>query len=180
MYPAARGAVSATRSSRSSAVDVEDQRDALQHPVAGVLRRREVGLKHEAAPHLVAARLRDVDGRGEAVGQPQARCLGGDDLQQGELLDQLLGRLARQLAGGVVPGGALQVEPADVAAVPILYRVEEGGCCLKKGGAGWFAPTLSTCSFQKPTTPLCTNPISNTHFGRSGTWLMSVYLVTCV
>lgn len=41
-----------------------------------------------------------------------------DDLQQRQLVHQLLGRLPRQLAGVMVPGRALQVEPAHVAAVP--------------------------------------------------------------
>mmetsp|Transcript_7802 Transcript_7802/g.35411 ORF Transcript_7802/g.35411 Transcript_7802/m.35411 type:complete len:418 (+) Transcript_7802:111-1364(+) len=98
-------------------VDVKAQGHALQHPVAGVLRRGEVRLEHQADTHRVTPRLRHVDGSLERILQLQLASLDGNHLQDGQLGDEHLWILALQHAAFQVPARALQVKALDVRAV---------------------------------------------------------------
>mmetsp|Transcript_14108 Transcript_14108/g.33880 ORF Transcript_14108/g.33880 Transcript_14108/m.33880 type:complete len:904 (+) Transcript_14108:88-2799(+) len=98
-------------------VDVEAQRHALQHPVAGVLGGGQVRLQHQPHAHGVAPALGHVHRGLEGVLQLELGRLDGDHLQDGQLGDQHLGVLAPQHAALHVPRRALQVQPLDVAPV---------------------------------------------------------------
>ena len=77
-------------------VAVECETHAHERPVAGVVGCGQIGLKHEADTHGVAAIGCGVDWGAEGVLQLQLVRLDGYDLQDGKLLHQLLGSRRHQ------------------------------------------------------------------------------------
>jgi len=69
-------------------VGVEDEADALQYPVAGVLGRMKVRLEHESDAHRVAALRRHVDRSTQSVLQLELVGLDWNDLDHRHRLHQ--------------------------------------------------------------------------------------------
>lgn len=79
--------------------------------------RFDVSVKHTSPTHGVASVLGDVHGGSNRIPQLEFVGLDGDDLDQGQLFDQLLGALVVETVALSVPPGSLQVQSLDVAAV---------------------------------------------------------------
>jgi hypothetical protein len=101
--------------------------------MAAMLMAREIGLKHKADAHGVAAGGRGVYGGAERAVQLEFLRLNGDDLQNRKLLGQLLGQRWRQRIGGEVPRGALQVETGDIAA-GLQALIDGAGINVRRDG----------------------------------------------
>ena len=102
---------------RGSRIRIEHERHALQDPVRLVLAGVQIGLHHHADAHGVAPLLRDVQRHADGAVQLELVRLDGDDLHDGQILHEYLGRLPDEELVLNVPSGAFNGETDHVAAV---------------------------------------------------------------